>query len=172
MGHHDHALKMKRIIHITGDQVVSTIWRGEEYLVDGQPATVEPPLHLLTDIDRPAGAINTATHRLRFVPAHADLETGEWVLRSWEAVALTPDELAARARKTWPNASAFLGEFSMPELAAISLSADPTIAALRLLLASWPSDVWSDDARIVMGLAALVSAGIIDETRSAEITAK
>jgi sulfur transfer protein SufE len=40
------------------------------------------------------------------------------------------------------------------------------------LLASWPSDVWSDDARIVMGLAALVSAGIIDETRSAEIVAK
>jgi hypothetical protein len=107
-------------------------------------------------------------------PTHdpATQAEAEWIDGAWVVVDLTPDELAARARKTWPNASAFLGEFSMPELAAISLSADPTIAALRLLLASWPSDVWSDDARIVMGLAALVSAGIIDETRSAEITAK
>jgi hypothetical protein len=96
----------------------------------------------------------------------------EWVDGQWVSVALTADALAALARKTWPNAAAFLSEFSLPELAAISLSTDPTIAALRLLLASWPADVWSDDPRIVMGLAALVSAGIIDETRSAEITAK
>jgi hypothetical protein len=82
------------------------------------------------------------------------------------------EQEAHAARKIWPNAAAFLGGFSMPELAAISLSTDPTVAALRLLLASWPSDVWSDDPRIVMGLGALVSAGIIDETRSAEIVAK
>jgi hypothetical protein len=90
------------------------------------------------------------------------------VERDWQVRSQTADE----ARKTWPNAAAFLGEFSMPELAAISLSTDPTVAALRLLLASWPSDVWSDDPRIIMGLGALVSAGIIDETRSAEIVAK
>ena len=92
---------------------------------------------------------------------------GEWIVRD-----LTADELAAAARKTWPNASAFLGEFTMPELAAISLSLDPTIAALRLLLASWPADVWSDDPRIVMGLDALESAGIIAEARRGEIVAK
>jgi hypothetical protein len=96
----------------------------------------------------------------------------EWIEGAWVVRDLTPEELAALARKVWPNASAFLAEFTMPELAAIELSTDPTIAALRLLLASWPADVWSDDPRIVMGLAALVSAGIIDETRSAEIVAK
>jgi hypothetical protein len=92
---------------------------------------------------------------------------GEWIVRD-----LTPDELAAAARKTWPNAAAFLGEFTMPELAAIELSTDPTIAALRLLLASWTADVWSDDPRIVMGLDALESAGIITEARRGEIVAK
>jgi hypothetical protein len=75
-------------------------------------------------------------------------------------------------RKIWLNSAAFLSEFTMPELAAISLSLDPTIAALRLLLASWPADVWSDDPRIVMGLDALESAGIINEARRGEIVAK
>ena len=60
----------------------------------------------------------------------------------------------------------------MTELAAISLSTDPTVAALRLLLLAWPADVWSDDPRIVGGLAALVASGIINETRKAEIIAK
>jgi hypothetical protein len=92
---------------------------------------------------------------------------GEWIVRD-----LSPDELASAARKTWPNAAAFLGQFTMPELAAIELSTDPTIAALRLLLASWPADVWSDDPRIVMGLDALESAGIITEARRGEIVAK
>lgn len=88
-----------------------------------------------------------------------------------ENAPLIAQQEALAARKIWPNAAAFLGEFIMPELAAISLSTDPTVAALRLLLA-WPADVWSDDPRIVMGLTALVSAGIIDETRKAEIIAK
>ena len=92
---------------------------------------------------------------------------GEWIVRD-----LSPDELAARARKVWPNAAAFLGEFTMPELSAISLSLDPTIAALRLLLASWPADIYSDDPRIVGGLSALVAAGIITEARRGEILAK
>jgi hypothetical protein len=90
------------------------------------------------------------------------------------------DEIAAAndardewvARKTWPNAAAFLGEFSLNELAAISLSIDPTIAALRLLLASWTADIWSDEARIQLGLAKIVEAGIINETRKAAILQK
>jgi hypothetical protein len=96
----------------------------------------------------------------------------EWVDGQWVSVALTADELAALARKTWPNAAAFLSEFSLPELAAISLSTDPTIAALRLLLASWAADVWSDDPRIQLGLAKLVETGIIDEAGKAAILAK
>lgn len=97
---------------------------------------------------------------------------GQFVTGRYRVEPLTLEEIAALARKTWPNAAAFLAEFSMPELAAISLSTDPTVAALRLLLLAWPSDVWSEDPRIVGGLAALVAAGIIDETRKAAIVAK
>lgn len=154
----------------------ATIWRGDEYLVDGIPATVEAPLYLLAETSRPAPDYDTATHKLISIPAHADLDAGEYVLSSYEVVALTPEEIAENAaiaaRKVWPDAAAFLAEFSMPELAAISLSLDPTIAALRVLLASWPKDVWSDDPRIVGGLTALVGAGIIIEARRAEIVAK
>ena len=160
---------MKRIYNtITG----KTIWRGLEYQVDGQPATVDAPLFILDEVERTAPEYDSATQRLSSVPAHADIEAGEWVLRSYEVVALSADELAANARKTWPNAAAFLNEFTMPELAAIELSTDPTIAALRLLLASWPADVWSDDPRIIMGLDALETAGIISAERRAEIVAK
>ena len=160
---------MKRIYNtITG----KTIWRGLEYQVDGQPATVDAPLFILDEVERTAPEYDSATQRLSSVPAHADIEAGEWVLRSYEVVALSADELAANARKTWPNAAAFLNEFTMPELAGISLSSDPTIAALRLLLASWPSDIWSDDPRIQAGMEVLVSSGIIDEERRDEILIK
>ena len=164
---------MKRIYNTS---TLKTVWRGTEYLVDGIPATVDPPLYLLTDATRPAPAYDAATHRLQSISAHADLDSSEWVTSSYEIVALTSDEIAEiailAARKIWPNAATFLGEFTLPELAAIELSLDPTIAALRLLLASWPADVWSDDPRIVMGLDALESAGIITEARRGEIVAK
>jgi hypothetical protein len=164
---------MQRIYNTS---TLETVWRGSDYLVDGIPATVEPPLYLLTDATRPAPAYDAAIERLQSIVPFADLGSGEWVTSSYDVVALTSDEIAENAilaaRKTWPNASAFLGEFTMPELAAISLSLDPTIAALRLLLASWPADVWSDDPRIFMGLDALESAGIIAEARRGEIVAK
>jgi hypothetical protein len=164
---------MQRIINTV---TLETVWRGSEYLVDGIPATVDPPLYLLTDATRPAPSHDATTQRLRHVAAHADLGAGEWVLSSYEIIALTPEEIAENAilaaRKIWPNAAAFLSEFTMPELAAISLSLDPTIAALRLLLASWPADIYSDDPRIIGGLGALVAAGIITELSRAEILAK
>jgi hypothetical protein len=96
----------------------------------------------------------------------------EWADGQWVSTPLTPEEIAASARKIWPNAATFLAEFTMPELAAISLSLDPTIAALRLLLASWPADIYSDDPRIIGGLSALVAVGIITESRRGEILAK
>ena len=164
---------MKRIINTV---TLETVWRGTDYLVDGITTTVERPLYLLTDTTRPAPAYDAATHRLQSISAHADLDSSEWVTSSYEIVALTSDEIAENAiiaaRKTWPNAAAFLGEFTMSELAAIELSIDPTIAAPRLLLASWPADVWSDDPRIIMGLDALETAGIITEARRGEIVAK
>lgn len=79
---------------------------------------------------------------------------------------------AASGRKTWPNVAAFLSSFTMPELAGISLSTDPTLAALRILLLSHPDEVWSDDPRILAGLDALVAAGVITKARRAEIVAR
>jgi hypothetical protein len=94
-----------------------------------------------------------------------------WVQDEWVITDKTAEELAADARKVWATSARYLVEFTLPEMAAISLSTDPTIAALRLLLASWDGEVWSDDPRVVSGLDALEAAGIIDATRRAEILA-
>jgi hypothetical protein len=164
---------MERIYNIG---TLKTVWRGTKYLVDGIPATVDPPLYLLTDATRPAPSHDAATERVKSIPPFADLASGEWVTSSYEVVVLTSDEIAEiailAARKIWPDAATFLGEFTMSELAAIELSTDHTIAALRLLLASWPADIYSDDPRIIGGLSALVAAGIITEARRGEILAK
>lgn len=71
--------------------------------------------------------------------------------------------------KTWPNVQAFMAEFTMQEKAAIALSSDATIAALRLELTTWFSQVLSNDQRVQMGLDKLVELGIITEQRKQEI---
>lgn len=82
------------------------------------------------------------------------------------------ESIAARGRKAWPTAAAFLNEFSLQERAAVELSANPTIAALRLTLSTWHADVWSDDPRIQLGLATMEAEGIITPERKATILAK
>lgn len=94
-----------------------------------------------------------------------------WAQDEWIITDKTAEELAADARKVWATSARYLVEFTMPEMAAISLSTDPTIAALRLLMASWDGEVWSDDPRVVAGLDALEAQGIIGETRRSEILA-
>ena len=71
--------------------------------------------------------------------------------------------------KSWPDAEAFVAEFTLPEMAAIGLSTDPTIAALRFLLSSWRSQVISDDPRVQAGMDALVQTGVLTEDRRVEI---
>jgi hypothetical protein len=66
----------------------------------------------------------------------------------------------------------FIQEFTLAEMAAISLSQDTTVAALRLLLSTWSGEVWSDDPRVQSGLFALIDSGIINEARRDEILAK
>ena len=67
--------------------------------------------------------------------------------------------------KIWPNVQAFMADFTMPEKAQIALSMDPTVAALRLELTTWLSDVHSDDSRVVAGLDKLVQLGILTAER-------
>lgn len=73
--------------------------------------------------------------------------------------------------RRWANSQEFMAEFSMPEKAQIALSTDPTIAALRLELSTWFSEVYAIDPRVVTGLDKLVELGIITEARKQEIIA-
>lgn len=67
--------------------------------------------------------------------------------------------------KEWDNVQGFMAEFTMMEKAQIAISQDPTVAALRLELTTWLSEVHADDPRVVAGLAKLQELGIIDESR-------
>ena len=93
--------------------------------------------------------------------------TRDWVVRD-----MTDDERAAAARKVWPNTQAFLPEFTVAEMAGIGLSTDPTIAALRVMLSVWSGQIYSDDERVITGLAALHLAGILSARRRMDITTK
>ena len=97
-----------------------------------------------------------------------------------ETVALSPEEREATLHewaesqfknqvKVWRNVQEFMGEFTMQEKGAIALSMDPTIAALRLELTTWLSEVHSNDSRVLIGLAKLQELGIIDESRKNSI---
>jgi hypothetical protein len=87
------------------------------------------------------------------------------IIYGWNISPIPSEKLALdaliKARKIWKSSGEFLQEFSMPQLAAISLSVDPTVAALRLILLSWTGELWSDDPRVTHGLDSLVSSGII-----------
>ena len=72
-------------------------------------------------------------------------------------------------KKRWPDAEAFTAEFTIEELSAISLSTDPTIAALRFMLSTWRGEVHSDDSRVQMGLSALFVTNLMSEQRLSEI---
>ena len=86
-----------------------------------------------------------------------------WIQNQW---VIEPLEILS---KRWPDAEAFVAEFTLPEMAAIGLSTDPTIAALRFLLSSWRSQVISDDPRVQAGMDALVQTGVLTEDRRVEI---
>lgn len=67
--------------------------------------------------------------------------------------------------KRWQNVQEFMAEFTMPEKGAIALSMDPTIAAMRLELTTWLSEVHADDPRVVAGINRIVELGIITPER-------
>lgn len=123
----DHWIKMKRIYNRL---TLETVWRGSEYIVDGIPATVDPPLYLLADTTRPAPDYDESTHRLNSIAPHADLAAGEWVTSSYEAVALSPADLAANTYNTarsnlaayWSSQPAWIrGPFDASYQSAVSL---------------------------------------------------
>jgi hypothetical protein len=91
------------------------------------------------------------------------------VERQWLIADLSPEEIAQKQQKIWPNVQQFMAEFSMSEKAAMALSTDPTIAALRLELSAWLSSVHANDSRVVLGVNKLVELNILTEQRKTEI---
>lgn len=89
--------------------------------------------------------------------------------KGWKEVAPPPEP--PPPPPMWSNAQAFMAAFSMEEKAAVALSTDPTLAALRFELSTWLSTVHADDARVMAGLNKLVELGIISAERKTEILA-
>jgi hypothetical protein len=81
----------------------------------------------------------------------------------WQVEALPP------AVKTWPSKAEFWAEFSDEEKAAIITSANIGIRMLDKELTMWTATVRADDTRILAGLSALTSAGILTTERSTAI---
>ena len=158
---------MKRIYDTIKE---TTLWRGVEYTIDGVPQTVDPPLVMLTETKLPDPTFDPAIEAL-VRGSRADVLNELWVEEA-TVRQLTADEIAAAARKVWPTSADYLIEFTFEEMAVISLSQDPTIAASRLLMASWAGEVWSDDPRVLAGIEALITQGIISQARANEILSK
>lgn len=83
----------------------------------------------------------------------------------WQVEALPP------AVKSWPSKAEFWAEFSDEEKAAIITSTNIGIRMLDKELTMWTATVRADDQRIIDGLTALASAGIISGARKTEILA-
>lgn len=89
---------------------------------------------------------------------------------TWDGSAWIPSP-PAPDYKIWPNVQAFMAEFTMEEKAVVAVSTDPVIAALRLELTTWMSDVHGNDPRVSMGLNRLVELGVLSSSRKTEILA-
>ena len=84
---------------------------------------------------------------------------------------LTAKALAS-ARKIWTTVADFYAEFTGTEKYLIQSSTVPAILVARGDLAMWRGDVWSDNADVLAGLDAMVTAGVLTAERRAEILAK
>jgi len=147
-----------KILFYTPKQTLHAYPRNDEEPVVG----LDPEYDTFDLIQEPEPEFNPATHWIEGTET-IDL-AAKTVSRGWKINAL-PDF------KIWGNVQDFMTEFSMPEKAAIALSIDPTIAALRLELSTWLSEVHANDPRVMAGLDKLVELEIITESRRTEIIA-
>lgn len=96
----------------------------------------------------------------------------EWIDGAWVTAELTDEERAERARKIWPDAARFWGEFSDTEAEAIATSTHPYVRRLAATLYTWRSAVFSDDPRVSQGLQLLEMVGILTTARRLDILEK
>lgn len=90
----------------------------------------------------------------------ADRVERQWVVR---------DKTTADSARTWPTKTEFWAEFTDAEKLSILDSALPQIRLLDKELTMWSGSIVSTDARIIAGMAALVTAGVLTEARSTSI---
>jgi hypothetical protein len=149
---------MKILFH-TPTQSLKTYPRADDEPVVGLAAEYE----VFEVIQEPKPSFDAETHTCTATETiDAQAKT---VTRGWTVQARPPQP------KVWMNAQAFMSAFTMEEKAAVALSSDPTLAALRLELSTWLSTVHADDARVLAGLNKLVELGIFSESRKTEILA-
>lgn len=118
-------------------------------------------------------AISLARPNAAWSLTNNDYSTLEWIgpgdKPSLEELQTAWDQL--QQIKTWPNVQSFMVAFTMQEKAAIALSTDPTIAALRLELTTWLSSVPANSPAVLTGLDKLVELQILTPQRKTEILA-
>ena len=108
-----------------------------------------------------APEFDPSTHRLTGTET-IDTEA-RTVHYGWQVESLPP------VVKSWPSKAEFWTEFTQDEKAGIITSSNIGIKMLDKELTMWTSTVRADDARILAGLAALTSAGILTTERSTAI---
>lgn len=90
-----------------------------------------------------------------------------WGQGVWELIAkpIPPN------RKVWPTAAHFWGEFTETEQLSIVSRNETEVKYLIVALSVWPSEVWSDDPRVVNAMQMLVSRNILTAQRVAQLLA-
>lgn len=150
---------MKILFH-TPTQSLRTYPRQDDLPVVG----LDPDYQVFDLLQYPQPEYDPNTHYLE-VTEEIDVAQSR-VVRDWVIHTIQP------AAPGWLNVQAFMASFAMPEIAAVSLSTDPTIAALRLTLSTWLGRVEVPDLRVQTGLNKMVELGIISADRKAEIEAQ
>lgn len=93
--------------------------------------------------------------------------------KGWTIISAPPEpEAPPPPPPGWPNIQVFTDTFTVSEIAAVSLSTDPTIAALRFTLSTRLGRVEVADERVQLGLKRMVELGMISAARKAEIEAQ
>jgi hypothetical protein len=143
---------MKILFHLHS-QTLKPYPRADDDPVVG----LSPEYEVFDVIEEPQPSYDTETHTCA---ATETIDTqAKTVTRGWTVQVRPPES------KIWTNAQAFMSAFTMEEKAAVALSSDPIIAALRLELSTWLSPVHVNDERVQLGLNRLVELEILTNDR-------
>lgn len=148
-----------KLLYNTTTQELVRYPRGDDAAVSGLSSD-----YLTMSVTRDYAPIfDPLTHRLAGTEV-IDTEA-RTVHYGWQVEALPP------VVKSWPSKSEFWAEFTQEEKAGIITSTNIGIRMLDKELTMWTATVRADDQRIIDGLTALASAGIISGARKTSILA-